>query len=99
MERMMMARRVIASDGLVGEGVVADVHGGRAGGDGDGDEAVGAGGAGGDEVRVESDAPGGVVAQVEDEGFGVGAVRVRWVGAGPGWVLAGAGASGVAASQ
>ena len=53
------------------EGGVGDVDGGAAGGDGDGDEAVGAVVAGGDEVLpLTSDVPGGVVAEVEDEESG-----------------------------
>ena len=45
-----------------------------AGGDGDGYEAVVALLAGGDEGAVEGDVPGGVVAEVEDEGLWCGGV-------------------------
>src|ERR1017187_4503362 len=56
-----VAERLVAGAG------VADVDGGGAGGDGDGDQAVRPGRAGEIECAVEGDAPGGVVAQVEDE--------------------------------
>ena len=54
---------------------VGDVDGGGAGGDGEGDEAVVSLEVIGDESSVERDAPGGIVAEIEDEVFGCGGVR------------------------
>jgi hypothetical protein len=63
------------SEGLVERLGVSDVDGRGAGGDGEGDEAVVSLEVIGDESSVECDAPGGVVAEIEDDVFGCGCVR------------------------
>ena len=74
------------ADGLVGGLGVDDGYVCGAGGDGDGDEAVFAREACGDGGSVVGDLPGGVVAQVEDEGLRGGGVegQVAWGWAGVG---------------
>lgn len=78
----------VAEDLVWGAGV-GDCDEGGTGGDGDGDEAVVALVARGDEGTVVGDAPGGVVAEVEDEVFGDGWVEREGGGRGCGLGLGG----------
>src|ERR1700722_11802362 len=81
--------RDCVAEALVGGVGVGDGHGGEAGGDRDCDETVATSLAGGDEGLVEGDAPGGVVAEIEDEGLRSGGVERE-----AGWGQAGCGVGG-----